>query len=404
MSSELIITKWYNFISKRTSIIVFSLVLLYIFIRTLPLTSLSHILAWGLLFIGYQSLIWVPASYWNPYRRVLYMVVLWGATLTAWVAFDMRETAVAMVYCLAGYIALKLPKRAAYIIIAMIVASYAGLELAEGVRSLDSLLLTVSNLIGIYVIMWGFRVRHEATELSKQHYRELSLVHAELKQTHEELQAAHLKLEQGTVDTLRYAVLEERSRIARDIHDSIGHGLTSVIVQLQALPYVIKANTAEADATVRTVLEVARGCLKEVRTVVHEMAIDEADLGIIALKSLVKQVQSQSGLSITLSTPDTLKPWSPIVSEALYRIVQEALTNVIRHADASEVAIHVEESDYELVMHIQDDGSYREDEVLSAGFGMQGMKARCEKIKGQFQTQAREPHGLLLSIAIPLAG
>ena len=79
-----------------------------------------------------------------------------------------------------------------------------------------------------------------------------------------------------------FAVLEERSRISRDLHDSIGHGLTSVIVQLQALPYIMKAEAAEADISLKTALVVARRCLQDVRTVVHQMAVDEAGLGLVA--------------------------------------------------------------------------------------------------------------------------
>nr|WP_283246407.1 sensor histidine kinase [Paenibacillus sp. Marseille-Q4541] len=250
--------------------------------------------------------------------------------------------------------------------------------------------------------MWAFRIKNEATALSKLHYQQLSIVHAELEQAHVELQEAHLKLEEATVDSLRFAVLEERSRIARDIHDSIGHGLTSVIVQLQALPYVIKANSDEADATVRSVLEVARNCLKDVRKVVHEMAEDGTDSGIIALKSLVKQVQEQSGLPIKFTSSSTLTLWEHYLSEALYRILQEALTNVIRHAEASRVLVSIQEVDTDIVMTISDDGKFNAQDIVRPGFGMNGMKTRCERLQGTFEFHPIYPHGMMLTIRLPL--
>nr|WP_243865199.1 sensor histidine kinase [Paenibacillus lupini] len=212
----------------------------------------------------------------------------------------------------------------------------------------------------------------------------------------------HQELEEATVRSLHFAVLEERTRIARDIHDTIGHGLTSVIVQLQALPYMIKANDSEADQTLATVLDVVRNCLTEVRSVVHKMGRDDAGLGLIALKSLIRTVKEQSRLQIRFATQGTITQWHPEIAEALYRILQEALTNIIRHANASEVEVSITESEEELVMTVADNGPFRSDSSPQPGFGIMNMMARCERIGGSFELRNHQPHGLRMTIRIPL--
>ncbi|GGH26987.1 sensor histidine kinase [Paenibacillus segetis] len=388
-------------VKQRFGIIVISLVLLYIFVETIPIHTPLHLTMWGLLLIGYQSLLWVPRRWWTDFGRVATIICIWGLTILSWIILDMRSTAVAAAYFLIGAIVQKLSRNTSIIVALIIILSFAGIELSASESSIDSILLVVSNFVGIFVVLWGYRIKSEATQLTKLHYQELSFIHNQLEQAHADLQDTHKKLEEATVDSLRYAVLEERSRISRDIHDSIGHGLTSVIVQLQALPYVIKANSAEADATVRNVLEVARQCLKEVRTVVHEMAIDEADLGIIAMKSLVKQVQDRSGLPIELTTSQSISRWKYDISETLYRVLQEALTNVIRHAEASKVEVSLQEDDNSITMTIIDDGKFTDPVSITSGFGMSGMKVRCERVNGSFTVQNYNPHGMKLIVKLP---
>ena len=394
--------KFQQTIRKQTWIIMISLILFYIFVKTIPTHTPLHLIMWVILLVGYQSLLWIPRHWWTDFGRVVTIVVIWSVTVLSWIVLDMRSTAVAMTYSLVGLIAFKLPRLASIIVVSFVILSHVVIELVAQQNSLDSLLLVVGNLIGIYLVMWGYRFKSEANQLSKIHYQELSLVHSQLEEAHAQLQQTHNKLEEATVDSLRYAVLEERTRISRDIHDSIGHGLTSVIVQLQALPYVIKANSAEADTTVNSVLEIARQCLKEVRTVVHEMAIDDADLGIVTLKSLVNQVQVQSGLQISLTTSHFLSRWKYAISETLYRVLQEALTNVIRHAEASQVDISLQETKDTISMIIQDNGNLTAANSIIQGFGMAGMKARCDRIHGSFIVESSIPQGMKITVTLPL--
>jgi len=153
---------------------------------------------------------------------------------------------------------------------------------------------------------------------------------------------------------VQYAILEERTRISREIHDSIGHGLTSVIVQLQALPFRAQKEPEVIQQTIATVLQVTRECLAEVRTVVHEMADHSKGLGLLALKALVVQVEENSTVAINFNAVQIESDWGEELSVLLYRVLQEALTNVLRNANATEVEVSVLEHAEAITMSVKD--------------------------------------------------
>ncbi|MBB3072723.1 signal transduction histidine kinase [Paenibacillus baekrokdamisoli] len=132
------------------------------------------------------------------------------------------------------------------------------------------------------------------------------------------------------------------------------------------------------------------------------MVIDDAGLGLLALKSLIKLVQEQSGLSIPLTVSGTVTQWKPEIAELLYRVLQEALTNVIRHAEASIVEVSVCENEKEITMTLKDDGRCTGDVPPLPGFGLSGMRARCDRAGGSFLIRNCQPHGLMIIAKVPL--
>lgn len=266
--------------------------------------------------------------------------------------------------------------------------------------------------IGLYALLRMVRInrgrdieRMEHEEEQRRNAEKLTVVHAELAQTHDQLRLAHEELERATLQSLRYAVLEERSRIARDIHDSIGHRLTSVIVQLQALPYVLKNDEAKSAEIVKNVLGVARSCLQEVRTVVHNMGVDETGAGAVSLRSLVQQTTSSFDLDITLDLDESedQDTWPLDTTVVLYRCLQEALTNTIRHAQATRVEVSIKRSGEEIMLHYRDDGELASGSDLHEGFGLNSIRKRCAEAGGRCEIGAQEPHGFGMNICLPLA-
>ncbi|NUU60729.1 sensor histidine kinase [Paenibacillus agri] len=349
----------------------------------------------------YLVLLWLPASIVKAYWRGTMILLSWLMTLLYCQMSSTSVPLIVFVFYLIGYATLRLPLFFSVLLGVMMISGDALIFFLSGVQKNDILVASVLHM-GTYIIFWGVRVRREATQSRMLHYEQLQAVHTELEQAHHQLQHTHNELEEATVQLLRYAVLEERTRISRDLHDSIGHGLTSVIVQLQALPFMMKSDAAEGERSLRTVLDVARHCLQDVRSVVRQMATDEARLGFVALQSLVKQVQEQAGLTIELSADEDDHEWGTEISELLYRVLQEALTNVIRHAGASHVEVGIISDDRGLTLTVADNGIWQAATTLQPGFGLTSMEARCERAGGTLTIQGVQPHGMRLVVTLPL--
>ncbi|HEY7420100.1 MAG TPA: sensor histidine kinase [Ktedonobacteraceae bacterium] len=248
--------------------------------------------------------------------------------------------------------------------------------------------------IVLYFCVRAINIYKEAYRLSQQHVKELDEAHRELQQTYTVLQEA-------SVHSMRYAALAERIRLARDMHDGLGHQLTSFIVQLQALEIMLPGDPQRAADAVPAMLTVARQAIAEVRQAARTWSEDEHGLGLAALKGLVSQSAAHSSLALEFQQDDDLSDWSVEVSVALYRILQETLTNVLRHAEATAAVIQVRESDNQVIVTISDNGCYTADRELSPGFGLKGIIERCQALGGSCAFSQNQPHGLKIQIILP---
>jgi signal transduction histidine kinase len=249
---------------------------------------------------------------------------------------------------------------------------------------------------GLYFGVRGITSLKESYSLSKQHLEELRLAH-------EELQDVYAKLQEASVQSMRYAALSERTRLARDIHDGIGHHLTSLIVQLQALQMMLDTDSEKAASQIPMLIQVSRKAMEEVRSAVREWNDDQSGIGIIALKGLVGQAANHSSIHFQFECNEQELPELPIKeSTLLYRILQEAITNIIKHSGASHARITLNAIHDQIVMTVYDDGIYTETTTLKPDFGMRGMKSRCEAAGGAFSWGVNHPNGLKLQAVIPV--
>lgn len=385
-----------------------SIVLIYLFARLLPDSAESR-WASGILFVLYIAGLGI-ASYISSNRtRLLILIGIYIASVLYWWVFG-QDTVVLMVLLgfLISYTALLLTESvSAWLAGSVIFVTFLLRVVYGGADVAELLQQELFTYVGLYALLRMIRVNRIKRLEQQRHTEELAAIHTELAETYARLQEAHRELEQATVQSLRYAVLEERGRIARDLHDSIGHRLTSVIVQLQALPYVLKNDSEESERIVRTVLEVARSCMQEVRSVVHAMGTDESGAGLISLRSLIQQTAKMPGApTVTLNVIDegssTSPEWTPEIAATLYRCVQEALTNTIRHAEAESVEITIESRPSEVSLRYADDGKLQPGEPLREGFGLGGIRKRCRNVGGSCEIFAQAPQGIVIEIGLPL--
>lgn len=248
--------------------------------------------------------------------------------------------------------------------------------------------------IGIYMGVRSIRGRRDMETMRRTYV-------AELEATLSELKAAQAKMESEAAQSMHYAAQAERFRIARDIHDGLGHQLTSLIVQLQALSYMIPESLTEAHERVPKILEVARQGLAEVRRSVRDWEEEDDSYGLVALTAVVEEVKSNTNCTVDFETTvGEHDGWPTNVQIVLYRVLQEALSNAIRHSNANHIEVRVAEKNHEVRMTVEDNGSTA-GSALTPGFGLRNMKARCEEIGGRFVWTVRPEGGVRVAVHLP---
>jgi signal transduction histidine kinase len=191
------------------------------------------------------------------------------------------------------------------------------------------------------------------------------------------------------------AATRERNRIARDIHDSVGHYLTVVHVQIEAARAIVARDPAAADECLHRAQDLARDGLGELRRSVSMLR--ESRAFDASLARLIEDARA-GGLIAVLEVEGTPRPLAPAVEVALYRAAQEALTNVQRHARATRVTCTLRHDAREVRLRIVDDGTGASS--TGGGFGLAGMRERVEAVGG---TLAIEPGpGFTIDVRVPI--
>jgi signal transduction histidine kinase len=221
-----------------------------------------------------------------------------------------------------------------------------------------------------------------------------------------ELQEAHRKLQDyaGRVEEL--AAVEERNRLAREMHDTLGHRLTVAAVQLEAAQRLCSGDPERSAALVGTVREQVREALAELRRTVSALrAPIEEDLQLrTALKRLVAHFEEATGLAVQQVVPDDLPDLPPTHRLALYRAAQEALTNVQRHAEANQVWLVLSATDAAISLLVSDDGRGVTLTGEQEGYGLEGLRERARQLGGELHLDARRGGGTQLTFRLPIDG
>jgi signal transduction histidine kinase len=195
---------------------------------------------------------------------------------------------------------------------------------------------------------------------------------------------------------------EERKRLRRDLHDGVGPQLAALILKLETAHNLLSHDPKTAALMVE-LSEGARATVSDVRRSVHALrppALDE--LGLVAALREGAAHYSQNGLHISVEAPESLPPLPAAVEVATYHIAQEAMTNVVRHAEASNCSIRITLDEEAGVLHleVEDDGrGVGEDH--KAGVGTHSMRERAEELGGRCTIEALPLRGTLVSAQLP---
>jgi signal transduction histidine kinase len=217
-----------------------------------------------------------------------------------------------------------------------------------------------------------------------------------------ELEAAHHQLLASHAQVAELATVAERNRLARDIHDSLGHYLTVISVQLEKAQLVIDEDLAIVRGAIDNAKRLADQALSDVRHSVGALRRDQAPFRLRpALEQLVANLRVMP-FQIRLSVAGEEQGFSSQQLLALYRAVQEGLTNVQRHARAHEVRVWLDLDEREARLILEDDGvGLRGDGVTGKGFGLRGVMERLELVSGRLSVAKAPGGGTRLSVTIP---
>jgi len=203
----------------------------------------------------------------------------------------------------------------------------------------------------------------------------------------------------------REAVVEERARIARELHDVIAHHVSMIVIQAGAERRVL-----DGDGGTREVLEtierIGRGALTEMRRLVGMLRSDGPDPlapqpGLGDLPTLVEQVRA-SGLPVELHVEGGRRDLPVGIELSAYRIVQEALTNALKHAGEARASVHVRYGQDSLELEIVDDGAGEAEPVASGGHGLVGMRERVALYGGRLDAGRRSGGGFAVRVLLPI--
>jgi signal transduction histidine kinase len=227
--------------------------------------------------------------------------------------------------------------------------------------------------------------------------RESERLLAELQDAHEQLRTYAERVEE-------LAVVEERNRLAREMHDTLGHRLTVAAVQLEGAQRLCPQDPERAAGMVGTVREQVRGALSELRQTVAKLRQPlEVDLQLrSALSRLARHYEAATGLTVHLMLPEESTDLPDTHRLALFRTAQEALTNVQRHAEAREVWLQLAQHGATITLLVSDNGKGIQPADEDGGFGLRGLNERAAQLGGEFFLEPRPGGGTQLSISLPL--
>lgn len=232
----------------------------------------------------------------------------------------------------------------------------------------------------------------------------LLLVNALLaeRQSREKLLLANEQLRQYALRIEDQATLQERNRIAREIHDALGHTLTAQSIQLENALLFLPPNAEKTKSFLRESQQLGARALQEVRRSIATLRSNPLQGRSLqsAIATAITEFQSTTGIKTTYTLQS--QPISTEISTALYRILQESLTNISKHSAATQVNVDLQQRCDTVHLQITDNGQGFDPERNTTGFGLQGMRERTATLRGKFLLSSQLGRGCCITISIPL--
>lgn len=258
---------------------------------------------------------------------------------------------------------------------------------------LNELLSYITVMATLGLISSIIRKEQNRTLKAEDLYHRLRKSKDELIKTNQELEAY--------ADSIKeLSILKERNRISREIHDSVGHSLSTIIIQLGAIEKIAKDNGEAASLMASNLREFAKNGLEEIRKALRELKPKEFKEyeTILAIEGLIKDFSKLTGIDVKLGFSKNRWKLDEDVSLVLYRVVQEFLSNSARHGKATKVSIFMHFNVNDLIVTMQDNGIGSNE--IKPGLGLASISERVKELGGNLSYESREGKGFLLRVVL----
>jgi signal transduction histidine kinase len=261
----------------------------------------------------------------------------------------------------------------------------------------------IIDMVLFPTFMWLLHDREQQVVQHRESLKELSEVNRRLEATIAENEGLHRQL---LAQAREAGVLDERRRMAREIHDTLAQGLTGIVTQLQAAEQAASRSPDGAagwrhhvDAATR----LARESLDEARRSVDALRPEPLEGGRLseAVAGVAERWSALNGIPAQVTTTGAARPVQPEAEFALLRAAQEALANVARHARASRVGLTISYMENEVALDVRDDGVGFDPAVPDRGFGLVAMRQRIAALSGTLQVESEPGGGTAISACVP---
>ncbi|RSK25788.1 sensor histidine kinase [Bacillus sp. HMF5848] len=263
---------------------------------------------------------------------------------------------------------------------------------------LDIAFVDVLNNLFVLIMLFTFgymfnRLLHTQSTMKKlleENEEQTTIIHTQ----NRALEQYANKVEELTLES-------ERNRIAGELHDTVGHTFTSVIVGIDAAIYLIDYSPETAKERLEKLRNATKTSLQEVRAQIHNMAREDEQLSLSSkLENLAKEFSEYTNTEVSVQTTGREYTVTRSIGIILNRCLQEALTNAKRHGEATKVTVLLYFNMTEIRLIVHDNGKGNEE--LQFGFGLQMMKDRLSLVNGELTVKSDEATGTLLTCIIPI--
>lgn len=274
-----------------------------------------------------------------------------------------------------------------------------GLNLADGILSLP-FIGPESPLYPLFLFLFFARLSIVTVLAIGVHW-----LIARQREQRAALAEANQKLAQYAATAERLAVSQERIRLAQELHDTLAHSLSSVTVQLEASEAIWKVDIDKARSLVEGALANSRSGTTEARRALQALragALEEVGLRV-AVGNLAHSAAARANFTLNLKLPDDLPSLTQAEEQCVYRVAQEALANVARHARATHVLVELEHSPGELRLTVADNGKGFDPRTVNGGhFGLKGLRERADLVGAKLDITSEPQHGTTLILHAPI--